>query len=173
MSEPMTVRVEVWPVTADATGLWLVSGNDAWRPSLPVMADNDIHAEVELELARNGALDDAVLLHSTSWRPDPSGLLLTYVAVLRKAGEVRMNWPGAEPISTRLPEAVGRPLTHGPTEPPLPRFVDVLLHGIRHLAWLRDTDATVASALDEHWRRHLAALRPALAGMYSEVHQAA
>jgi hypothetical protein len=44
MSEPMAVRLEIWPVSADKTGIWLVSGDDAWRPALPVMADTEPHA---------------------------------------------------------------------------------------------------------------------------------
>ena len=39
MMEPMTTRVEVWPVAADELGIWLISGDDAWRPDLPVMAE--------------------------------------------------------------------------------------------------------------------------------------
>ena len=31
MGELMTVTVEVWPVSADEAGIWLVSGGDAWR----------------------------------------------------------------------------------------------------------------------------------------------
>jgi hypothetical protein len=166
VSEPMQVWVEVWPVAADDAGIWLVSGLDAWRPSLPVMADEEPHADVELVLHENSAADDAVLLHSTSWRVDGPGVVLTYVAVLRKPGYVRANWPGAEPISPRLPRAVGRPLAHGAAEPPLPRHVDVLMHAVRHLRFLLDTDDTAAASLDAHWRRHLAEMTSALAGMY-------
>jgi hypothetical protein len=173
MSEPMTVHFEVWPIAADEQGLWLVSGNDAWRPGLPIAADNDVHAEVELELSQQGALDDVLLLHSTSWRQDRWGLMLTYVAVLRRPGFVRENWPGAEPISSRLPVMVGKPLTHAAAEPPMPRRVDVLHHALRHLAFLRDNDGTASAVLDDNWRTHLAEFAPALAGMYSEIHHAA
>ena len=68
MMEPMTTRVEVWPVAADELGIWLISGDDAWRPDLPVMADNEPHFDVELELASHHAKDSTTLLHSTSWR---------------------------------------------------------------------------------------------------------
>jgi hypothetical protein len=46
MLEPMTVWIEAWPVAADNTSLWLISGHDAWR-SGPVMADDEPHAELE------------------------------------------------------------------------------------------------------------------------------
>ena len=170
MSEPMTVYTETWPVAADAKGLWLVSGRGPWRSRLPVPADSEPHAEVELTLTGNGIdLSDVALLHSTSWRINASHTLLTYLAVVRRPGFVRENWPEAEPISPRLPDAVGKPLPHGAAEPPLVREVDVLLHGLRHAKLLIEYDATAAAAFDEHWLRHLENLRPSLAGMYDEV----
>ncbi|GAA2347133.1 hypothetical protein [Dactylosporangium salmoneum] len=171
MSEPMTVYPEVWPVAADAKGLWLISGDGPWRPALPIYADGDVHQEVELELSSNG-IDraDVVLLHSTSWRADGPAIVLTYIAIVRKPGYVRQNWPGAEPISPLLPAAVGKPPTHAADEAPAPRYVDCLLHAIRHVAFLRDRDATAAAVLDEHWLSALSGLDPALAGMYADQH---
>jgi hypothetical protein len=173
MAEPMGVRVEVWPLVATSTGVWLVSGDDAWRPSVPVMSDTEPHGEVEMALATNEALDDAVLLHSTSWRTDGQAVVLTYVAVLRCSELVQERWPQARPVSIRLAEAVGKPPTNAPVDAPAPRYIDVLLHGIRHLKFLLETDATNAAALDDNWRTHLSALSPALAGMYDETHQPA
>jgi hypothetical protein len=173
MSEPMTVRVEVWPVAADNIGIWLVSGGDAWRSRLPVMADNEPHAEVEYVLTEHDALNDAVLLHSTSWRVDGPAIVLTYVAVIHSSGLVRDRWSGALPVSLSLTETVGRPPTNAPTEPPAPRYIDVLMHGLRHLRFLLDTDETNAAALNETWRRQLLSLDPALATMYSETHSPA
>lgn len=174
MNEPMTTRVEVWPVAADAAGIWLLSGDDAWRPALPIPADSEPHAEVELTLAQNGVTDGVVLIHSTSWRVDGPSVVLTYVAVIRPRDLVLDQWPNANPVSADLADAVGRPPTHGPTEVPTPRYIDVLIHALRHLSYLMETDATSRQALDDpHWRRHLAALRPALAGMYEVQHRAA
>ncbi len=170
MLEPMTVWVEVWPVAADEASLWLVSGNDAWR-SGPVMADSEPHAELELSLHTHGALDHVRLLHSTSWRVDGPRVILTYVAVVHPGGPVRSAWPEALPIGLDLANAVGKPFTNAPVDPPTPRYIDVLLHGIRHLRFLLDTDATNAAALDHHWRRFLANLQPALARMYDQEHE--
>ena len=171
----MTFQVQSdGPVAADSEGLWLVSGVGPWRPTLPIPGDSEPHAEVELALTSNGVnLSDVPLLHSTSWRTDHPHIVLTYLAVVRKPGWVRENWPQAEPISPRLPGAVGKPLPHGAAEPPQVRDVDVLLHGIRHLRFLLDNDATSAAAFDGHWVRHLSVLKPSLAGMYSEVCNAA
>ena len=170
MGEPMSVRVEVWPVAADEIGLWLLSGEDAWR-SGPVMADDEPHSEVEYTLSKHAAKDHTVLLHSTSWRVDGPHVVLTYMAVIDCPGLVRDDWPSALPISLDLADAVGKPLPYAPTEPPTPRYVDVLLHGLRHLRFLIETDTDNGAALGRHWDRHLAALSPALATMYEREHQ--
>lgn len=173
MLEPMTVQVEVWPVAADRIGLWLISGSDAWR-SDAVMADGDVHFEVEMLLHEHGISDaDAPALHSTSWRPDGPAIVLTYMAVVNPGGAVRERWPHALPITAELAEAVGKPPTHAANEAPVPRYVDVALHGLRHLAYLREHDATNAAAMGDLWRQHLAPFESALAGMYSEPHKAA
>jgi hypothetical protein len=166
--EPMCVRVEIWPLAADEIGIWLLSGDDAWRPSLPVGAASEPHAEVELALSEKAIEKDSVaLVHSTSWRTDGPAVVLTYVVVLRPpSGLVRDDWPKARPVSVQLPDAVGKPPVNDPTEPPAPRYVDVLLHAVRHLRFLLDTDSTARDALTGAWCQHLPHLEPALAGMY-------
>jgi hypothetical protein len=172
MANEMPVVVEVWPVAADEAGLWLASGAGPWRADSPVPSDSDPHGEVELLLAMRGALGDVALLHSTSWRTDVPRLVLTYVAVVDAGAAVRVRWPEALPVSLEFADTV-RPAPHGPTESPTVAEDAVLLHGLRHLAFLLETDASAAGALDGDWRGHLAGLRPALAGMYSEAHPAA
>jgi hypothetical protein len=168
MAEPMTVHVEVWPVAADEVGLWLVSGDDAWQ-SGPVMSDDEPHSEVQYALSRHNAEDKAALTHSTSWRVDGQVILLTYLVAIKVPALVRDTWPDALPISLDLAKVVGKPLPHAATEPPTPRYIDVLFHGLRHLRFLMDTDATNTAALDNHWRRYLAMLDPALATMYTDA----
>lgn len=173
MLEPMTVVAEVWPVAADRTGLWLISGGDALR-SDAVMADGDVHFEVEMLLAEHGIqATDTAVIHSTSWRPDGPAVVLTYMTVIRTEGAVRERWPSAQPITAELAEAVGKPPTHAANEVPVPRYIDVLIHGLRHLAYLREHDVTNAAAMGDLWRQHLEAFKPAMAGMYSEPHRAA
>ncbi len=172
MLELMTVRVELWPFAADAEGIWLVSGLDAWRPDLPIDATGVVHFEVEQLLAAHDATGDVELIHSTSWRPDGASIVLTFVAVLRCSGFVRDRWADAKPVSPALPAAVGTPPTHGAAEAPGPRLIDVVTHGLRHLNFLLRTDGTVAAALNDNWRRHLAEFEPALARMYEQPHAA-
>lgn len=173
MANDKPTVVEVWPVAADSAGLWLLSGEGPWEPWQPVQSDGEPHDDVELLLASRGVAFDAVLVHSTSWRNEPHRLVLTYIAVLNAGDPVPIKFPGALPISAQFADAVGQPPTHGAAEAPLVRFSDVLLHGLRHLAFLLQTDATSAGVLDANWRAHLAGLRPALAGMYSAAHHAA
>lgn len=164
----MTVRVEVWPLAADDLGIWLVSGEDAWRPSLPVMSDSEPHAEVELELASRGVKEHLILLHSPSWRPDGPSMVVTYVAVLQPNDLVIDTWPAARPMSTTVVDQAGLP-GPGPTiDPPTPRYIDVLMHAVRHLRFLLDNDAGARGALAEPWPRHLAQFEAALAMMYED-----
>jgi hypothetical protein len=170
MANTAVVIPEVWPVAADRHGLWLISGAGPLRAAVPVMADEDVHANAELELMQHSVrLGDVMLLHSTSWRSDGSAIVLAYIAAVRCPGPVLESWPTALPISPLLPGEVGRPQSHGAADPPLPRFVDCLLHAVRHLAFLRDWDASAAAALDDHWLSQLDGIRPALAGMYREA----
>ncbi len=174
MSEPMTVWVEVWPVAADQAGIWLVSGADAWRPHLPVMADSEPWAEAKLELSEHGALDDLLLLHQTSSRVDGPRFIAAHVAVIDFYGDpVRARWPEARPVSLALAEAVGKPPTHAPTEAPTPRYIDVLYHGLRHLRLLMDYDATASAPMPTLLRQYLQRLTPTLTTMYDSEHQAA
>ncbi|WP_120317023.1 hypothetical protein [Catellatospora citrea] len=168
----MTVQVEVWPVAADEHGIWLLSGQDAWRPATPVPGDSEPHAEVELALTTRGVCLEALrVVHSTSWRTDGPGVMLTYMALVTTRGLVRDGWPEALPLSARVADAVGKPPTNAAVEAPAPRYIDVLMHGLRHLRFLVEHDATASAAMGESWHRHLAEFEPALAGMYSEAHQ--
>jgi hypothetical protein len=165
MTDVTTVRIEVWPISADSVGLWLISGNDAWR-SGAITQDSDPHAAAE-ELLRHGdALADVKLLHSTSWRAEDSSIVLSYVAVVGCSEFARSKWPDAEPIDVAVLAAVGKPFPVAADQAPLPRYIDVLLHGLRHLKFLLRTDSSARAALCEMWRDHLAVFTPALAGMY-------
>jgi hypothetical protein len=158
------VRVEVWPVSADQAGLWLISGADAWR-SDAITQDSDPHSAVEGVLASHN-LTDPKLIHSTSWRADATSVILTYIVVEGCTDLALDRWPHSIPISPALPNSVGKPLQVAAHEAPLPRYIDVLMHGIRHLQFLLQTDSSARDALCGTWRDHLAAFRPALAGMY-------
>jgi len=166
MAENMSVIPEVWPVAADRAGIWLISGDDAWR-TMAVAADSEPHFELELEMMGRGVRDRVTMMHSTSWRVDGPHLIVTYMAVVEAGDLVRGIWPGARPITVALADAIGKPPAHAPTEAPAPRYIDVLVHGLRHLRFLMDTDASNAAAMGPLMRQHLEPLRPALAGLYA------
>jgi hypothetical protein len=166
---PMSVRAEVWGLSANDAGIWLINGGDAWR-SGAISEDSDPHFAVEALLDQHNALGDAKIIHSTSWRAEDTSVVLTYVAAL-DCPHVHDHWPGAQLVSAALADAVGTPNSHAADEAPLPRYVDVLLHAIRHLRFLLDYDATAASSFSATWRQHLMEFAPALAGMYSDAHQ--
>jgi len=113
------------------------------------------------------------LIHSTSWRVDGPAIILTWVGIAQTHDLVIDQWPNALPVTTEMFAKVGKPITHAANEPPTPRDIDVLLHAIRHLRFLRDTDESARAVMSETWLRHLATWEPALAGMYSQPHQAA
>ena len=165
---PKTVRAEVWALSADDAGIWLISGDAPWM-SADLGAAEDEHAAVERILAGHHALHDAAIVHSTSWRDVDTYAVHTFVAAL-SCPDVHGHWPGALPVSPRLIEHTGKPIPHAADAAPTPRDSDVLLHAVRHLAFLERHDATAQAAMTGHWRAHLAAFQPALAGMYSAVH---
>ena len=168
MIEPLSIDVEIWPLAADDQGIWLCSGTDSWRSTLPVPADSSPHGEVDLILAGHRVTDAVRLLHSTSWRAERHRVVLTYAAVLEiKTALVRLTWPDAQPIdSAALLGAVGSASSWISSDSPPPRHLDVLLHAVRHLAFLTATDPGVTSTFPGPWARHLAMASPALAGMY-------
>jgi hypothetical protein len=170
MFEPMATWVEVWPFAADKRGIWLVSGVGAWHPGTYVPADSSPHGEVELLLAENGALTEARFIHGSSWRHEAPRQIDTFIVVLDLGDEyVRARWPQAAPVDEMLPFEVGKPLDHLPDEPPTPRPVDVLLHGLRLLRHESESNSTTRATLaglSGDWLRHLQAFAPALAKMY-------
>jgi hypothetical protein len=198
MAEPLTVKAEVWPIAADRIGLWLLSGDDAWRSGV-IMSDSSVHWEILLLLAshdigldtplivpRRSTRGRVVTLHGvnntdagageqwTSWRPDPGSVIHTYIAAIEPRGEfARDEWPDAKPVTQELFAKVKKPPTHGATEEPMPRWIDVMFHALRHLRWLRDNNGENAAKLGPYWHQHLEPFEQELAKMYSERHAAA
>jgi hypothetical protein len=182
MCDLKTVGIEAWPVAADAEAIWL-AGRDAWRDG-PLRADTTVHYEVQRLLFEHDIDPDdlavfvqlpettpqAGVIHSTSWRDAGPAVVLTYMAVVRVKGYVLETWPDAAPVTPALPAEIKKPPPHRAAGVPEVRVSDVLLHGLRHLKFQTGPwgDANIAAAMDRNWRRHLHALKPALATMYSE-----
>lgn len=183
MSKYRMSRVEVWPIAADVAGFWLLGGKrGAWDPGVPTEARLSTHEAVVEVVEAFGADDVTKALHSTSWRPDtqPAVDVFTYIACVDAGQAVIDRWPAARPIGRVLLESVGKPYHHDPTEPPLPRFIDVAAHAIRHIRLLTNphcdafdasTYEAIASLPGEEtgrswWLDHLEGLKGQLAGLY-------
>ncbi|GIH18461.1 hypothetical protein Raf01_66330 [Rugosimonospora africana] len=99
------------------------------------------------------------LLHSTSWRFEPGGVVLTYAALPdpHPAAACRLN-----PRT-----AVARSDDQFAPSPAVVGLDNVAVHACRHLAWLRRTDPLVAAQADrlpELWAL-IEDHRPLAAGM--------
>ncbi|WP_320064307.1 hypothetical protein [Micromonospora sp. RTGN7] len=124
-----TVVVEVLLISADQDGLRFRATSAPLRDEHPDVVARSL---AELPPGRSDGL-----LHSTSWRFAGRSLTVTYVALPDPS-------PGA-PTTQIAPTPVlnsGDPLAPSPAEI---RPVDVAVHACRHLAFLRQTDPTVAA----------------------------
>lgn len=163
----MGIRIELWVAAADSTGIWLVNDDGEALASDRLDADHEVHADV-LDLASASGLPGPLLdvVHSPSWRQEGPGVILTYIAVASAPEHVQDYWPRALPVTPELLGATGRPWPHAAAAPPVNRYVDVLLHAVRHIAFLDIYDGDVRAALTPDWKRHLAEWKPALSGLY-------
>jgi hypothetical protein len=171
MAEPMSVFAEVWPVAADAAGIWLVTGDRLISDA--VGSDNDPWDEGKALLNRHEVTDlgSLVYFHGTSNRPDRGKWIVAHVAVVEGGESVRARFPHALPITSDLMDYVGKPFPHGPTTAPIPRDIDVLLHACAHLSYLVGTNsdfraALIAAGSGGDWLRELSRIEARLAEMY-------
>lgn len=176
---PMLTYSEAWPLGADATGLYLLSGTGPW-PSDYIGCQSDPQTMVEIELIQRGIpVGPDLPLHSTSWRveydrqADRNFGIYTFMAVVPCPELVYDRWPHAEPIPPELAEELGQAPRHPVGQLPDVPYWFVLLHGLRHLRFLRDTDSDLRDALDADWRRHLERFTPAIARMYLRLQEPA
>lgn len=110
----------------------------------------------------DGIFDRATsIVHSTSWRYEAEYLVLSYLAVLQPAEPLTTAPPGfrLHPVEAR-PDDAGR--SGDPAAIPV---VDVLTHGLRHLAMLRISDPRIAASLSGDWHELLAGWKPLPAGL--------
>ncbi|MDQ3762701.1 MAG: hypothetical protein M3460_13855 [Actinomycetota bacterium] len=135
------VRIEVLllSISEDDQLRWRVTEGD-----LPAACRPDARAR---ELAGLGAdVPTATVVHSTSWRPTSSGLILTY-AVL----------PDPDPTdgTVRAVSADAHVVCSADAAAPTPAVVaveHVLAHALRHLSLVARTSPAVAAAVDAHPR---------------------
>lgn len=88
-------------------------------------------------------IGDPVVVHSTSWRQDRGGVVLTFVAVMDAA---RIG--GLEQVPVERADLVRGEATSAPAQISAGPVIE---HGLRHLAWLAQDDPVVAGALPPGW----------------------
>ena len=123
-------------------------GPDPWY--IEVGADDD-PVEVVSRLSRN-LMGEPLLVHSTSWRRARGSVILSFVVVNR--ADQAPELPG---IPIGRAELARSGATHSPVAI---AYRQVLEHGLRHLAWLVNDDATVRSLLSQEWKQVLSGYVP-------------
>ena len=133
--------IEILPVSLRGGRLWSLRPEhaDSFVVAWPASAKPEEVAEkamVQLGM-------EPTVLHSTSWRHGGKEVVLTYVAVVSPDSVPPPSWQIVE---------VGRSeLARGDATAP-PSSIDiaqVLEHALRHVAWLRQDDPTIASLLED------------------------
>lgn len=97
-----------------------------------------------------GAVDDVLLLHSTSWRHERESVMLTFAVVASGRGD--MEGTAVTRVDLARSTATEAPVSIAHSQ--------VLEHAIRHLAWLASTDDVVRATLDADWHAILASYVP-------------
>ena len=118
-------------------------GPDPWYIEV---SEADDPVEVVSRFTAN-LMGPPLLVHSTSWRRDRGGVILSFIVV---------NSPGQAAQLAGVPveraELARSSATSAAAEI---RTNQVLEHGLRHLAWLATEDETVKRTLDDDWKHVL------------------
>jgi hypothetical protein len=134
--------MEVLPLFTDGGSITLVKLGDQ---AMQVGWHADVHPnEVAEGLVREFGLDP-IVAHSTSWRTEPRKLIITYIVIVGPADALA-------PMLRRV--TVGRhELARGSAKraPEAIDLMQVVEHGLRHLAWLQKDDPVIGEHLSETW----------------------
>lgn len=144
------VQAEVFVLRLNGTQPELAGpcGPDPWY--IEIGADDD-PVEVVVRLAGN-LMGEPLLVHSTSWRRARGSVILSFVVV---------NHDGQAAELEGIPVGRAELARSGATNPPVAiAQLQVLEHGLRHLAWLVEDDKAVRDALSEEWKQVLAGYVP-------------
>jgi hypothetical protein len=141
---PVQAEVFVLRMRAGRPELAGPCGPDPWY--IEVAAEDD-PVEVVSRLSRN-LMGEPILVHSTSWRRARGSVVLSFVVV--NSDDQAAHLAG-------LPISRAELARSGTTSAARTiASVQVLEHGLRHLAWLSREDEVVMAALSDEWKRALA-----------------
>jgi hypothetical protein len=141
------------PVQAEVFVVWLagdhleLTGPCGAAPWLIELGETDHPVEAVDRIVRD-VLGEPTLIHSTSWRRDRDAVILSFVVVIEP-----------ELVHGMESAPIGRSELARSRATAAPRRIateQVVEHGLRHMAWLAQDDAVVASELPPGWRAVLA-----------------
>ena len=136
------------PVQAEVFVIWMhdgkveMTGPCGAAPWLIEIGEAEHPVEVVDRLVR-AAIGGATLVHSTSWRRDHGGVILSFVVVIEPSLVGAMASAPIARAELARSEATVAPRTIA--------CAQVLEHGLRHLAWLVHDDPVVAGELGPPW----------------------
>lgn len=144
------VRAEVFVVFMAGDHLELTGpcGADPWILEL---GEDEHPVEVVDRIVRD-VVGEPLLVHSTSWRRDGGSVILSFVVVIDPLLVGDMPTAPIERAELARSEATAAPRAIG--------HVQVVEHGLRHMAWLVQDDPVVARELSGPWRDILAGYVP-------------
>jgi hypothetical protein len=143
----------VGPVRADVYLVWLngdgieITGPDGPQPWI-IQLDEVEHPVEAVERIVAGLVGPPLLVHSTSWRREGTALILSFLVVIDPDQVGLMESRGVERAELARSQATQAPERIGDLQ--------VLEHGLRHLAWLATDDPVVEARLSDGWHRALA-----------------
>ena len=123
-------------------GAYLVAASRACRLVCCSVAGRCAAEEVAAQAMVQLGMEPAVL-HSTSWRHAGKEVVLTYIAVVPPGSAPPPSWQIVEVARSELArgDATAPPSSIG--------IMHVQEHALRHLAWLRQDDPTIAGLLGD------------------------
>ncbi|GGL21621.1 hypothetical protein Sme01_40470 [Sphaerisporangium melleum] len=130
-----TVTVEILALRVDASGCW------AYRRMVTTPLPGESPDQAARRMSGVTADERNMIVHSTSWRYEPSGeVVLTYAL----CPDPWTHLP-ATPLPYLRVARGGAPATPTPDDMTM---ANVVAHGIRHLAFLKVTDPVVRATLE-------------------------
>jgi hypothetical protein len=145
------------PVQAEVYVVWLDGDRIAWSgpcgaaPWLLELGASDHPVEVVDRIVRE-VIGPPLLVHSTSWRRDRDAVILSFIVVIEPGQVGTMESITVDRAELARSAATAAPQTIG--------HLQVIEHGLRHLAWLAVDDPVVRTTLSDAFRAALADYTP-------------
>ena len=145
------VQAEVFVLRLSPVGVPELAGPCGPEPWYMEIGDDEDPVEVVTRLSTN-RLGTPVLTHSTSWRRARGSVILSFVVVIADH-----QAPDIDGVPIERAELARSGATVAPASI---AAIQVIEHGLRHLAWLAKDDGTVQVELSDAWHQALAGYVP-------------